>query len=188
MKGLNLNTEHLKPRDPGDPGDPDPDITRAPGAERVPDKVHSVSGAPRDATPAALTRNRTTNVERRAPALPLCRLRPGQIGIVAAEVVAGADASLLRAMGLRPGAWVRVCRVGEPCIVEILGAMGDNAPPCEPGCAEDPKAVDQSVPACAQVGLAPTPRGCGEVLCSCRVGLARHIGERLLVHPVATAN
>lgn len=31
-----------------------------------------------------------------------------------------ADASYLRAMGLRAGAMVRVCRVGEPCVIEVI--------------------------------------------------------------------
>jgi hypothetical protein len=30
------------------------------------------------------------------------------------------DAALLRAMGLRPSARIRICRLGEPCIVEVL--------------------------------------------------------------------
>lgn len=33
-----------------------------------------------------------------------------------------ADAALLRAMGLRPGVRVRVIRLGQPSIVEVLGA------------------------------------------------------------------
>jgi Fe2+ transport system protein FeoA len=32
------------------------------------------------------------------------------------------DAALLRAMGLRPGIRVRVVRLGEPTILEVLGA------------------------------------------------------------------
>jgi len=31
------------------------------------------------------------------------------------------DAALLRAMGLRPGSRLRVGRLGEPCVIEILG-------------------------------------------------------------------
>lgn len=38
------------------------------------------------------------------------------------------DAAMVRAMGLRPGAVVRVCRVGEPFIVEIVS--GGKECPC----------------------------------------------------------
>lgn len=37
---------------------------------------------------------------------------------------------MLRAMGMKPGAMVRVCRAGEPCIVEVLAPRGGG--PC--GC------------------------------------------------------
>lgn len=37
------------------------------------------------------------------------------------------DAALLRAMGLRVNALVRVCRLGEPCIVEVLARDGCTA-------------------------------------------------------------
>lgn len=40
------------------------------------------------------------------------------------------DASMLRAMGLKPNSMVRVCRAGEPCIVEVLTPRGGG--PC--GC------------------------------------------------------
>lgn len=41
------------------------------------------------------------------------------------EAQVNADgAAVLRAMGLRPSAHVRVCRTGEPCIVEIGSACG----------------------------------------------------------------
>lgn len=38
------------------------------------------------------------------------------------------DAALLRAMGLRPASRVRLCRVGEPCVVEIM--VGSAACAC----------------------------------------------------------
>jgi hypothetical protein len=41
------------------------------------------------------------------------------------------DGAVLRAMGLRPAAHVRVCRVGEPTIVEVVGGP-DKA--CRYGC------------------------------------------------------
>jgi hypothetical protein len=36
------------------------------------------------------------------------------------------DAALLRAMGLRPNATVRLCRLGEPCIVEVLNGASED--------------------------------------------------------------
>ena len=41
------------------------------------------------------------------------------------------DGPVLRAMGLRPAARVRVCRVGEPTIVEVVGGVGET---CRCGC------------------------------------------------------
>lgn len=44
------------------------------------------------------------------------------------------DAAYLRALGLRPNAAVRLCRVGEPCILEIL-AVQPGSGPCGCDCA-----------------------------------------------------
>jgi Fe2+ transport system protein FeoA len=44
----------------------------------------------------------------------------GRIAVVHSVLLAAADASMLRAMGLRPGAQVRVCRVGEPTVLEVI--------------------------------------------------------------------
>lgn len=82
----------------------------------------------------------------------LSGLRVGQTGVVCETCMDKRDASMLRAMGLRPRARIRVCRVGEPLIVEVLGA-------CEPD-------------ACAK----PTA-------CTCRIGLARALAERVLLEP-----
>ncbi len=57
-------------------------------------------------------------------ARPLAALRAGQYGLVVACRVEGADAPILRAMGLTEGAVVRVCRVGEPTIVALLCHRG----------------------------------------------------------------
>ncbi|MFO0860862.1 MAG: FeoA family protein [Phycisphaerales bacterium] len=57
------------------------------------------------------------------PTSPLDSLRPGEISQVATLGVDDpGDAALLRAMGLRPGIRVRVVRLGEPTILEVLGA------------------------------------------------------------------
>ncbi|MDX2148241.1 MAG: FeoA family protein [Planctomycetota bacterium] len=55
-----------------------------------------------------------------ADALALTTLEPGRVGVVRQVCRDEKDAALLRAMGLRVDAVVRVCRVGEPCIVEVL--------------------------------------------------------------------
>lgn len=45
--------------------------------------------------------------------------------VIVAEVRGDArDAAIVRAMGLTPGACVRVCRVGEPCIVAVMCHRG----------------------------------------------------------------
>lgn len=84
----------------------------------------------------------------------LSGLRVGQIGVVCETCMDKRDAAMLRAMGLRPRARVRVCRVGEPLIVEVMGGRM-----CEPN-------------ACAK----PTA-------CTCRIGLARALAERVLLEP-----
>jgi Fe2+ transport system protein FeoA len=59
-----------------------------------------------------------------APALKegvsLLTLQAGQMATVFQTCLDPSDAALLRAMGLRPSARIRVCRLGEPCIVEVL--------------------------------------------------------------------
>ena len=45
----------------------------------------------------------------------------GACGTVASAAEVPADAELLRAMGLREGLSIRICRAGEPCIVEVDG-------------------------------------------------------------------
>lgn len=56
--------------------------------------------------------------------IPLAEAKPGQVGTVAATCRDPGDAALLRAMGLKPNCRIRVCRLGEPCIVEVLGCGG----------------------------------------------------------------
>lgn len=66
--------------------------------------------------------------------LPLTRLRVGQSAVIdasglddAAGPEKGAEASgaaMLRAMGLTPEAKIRLCRLGEPCIVAVRCACG----------------------------------------------------------------
>lgn len=65
--------------------------------------------------PGAVTRRR----------VQLTELRAGDVGVVAESVLEEADAAFLRAMGLHNEAKVRVCRVGEPCIVAV-GSFGSD--------------------------------------------------------------
>lgn len=59
-----------------------------------------------------------------ALARPLSSFRAGQYALIVASRVEGADAPILRAMGLTEGAIVRVCRAGEPTILAILCHRG----------------------------------------------------------------
>jgi Fe2+ transport system protein FeoA len=59
----------------------------------------------------------------------LTTLQAGQMATVFQTSLDPADAALLRAMGLRPAARIRVCRLGEPCIVEVMsGSDSCNRP------------------------------------------------------------
>ena len=59
-------------------------------------------------------------VEAGVQATPLSKLKPGQTAIVRGGTLDSSDAAYLRAMGVRPAALVRVCRLGHPCIIEVL--------------------------------------------------------------------
>lgn len=97
--------------------------------------AHEGTGVPEDTAGCC----RTPGTAQRT--IPLSQLRPGQTGVVCSAGSDPADAALLRAMGLRMNATVRMCRAGEPCIVSVLGARG----------------------------------------CSCRIGLARPLAERIVI-------
>jgi len=68
-------------------------------------------------------------------------MRVGDIGRICGGRLEDDDRDMLRALGLRPDAMVRLTRIGEPCIVQVLGVHG----------------------------------------CSCRIGLARPLAERVIV-------
>lgn len=51
---------------------------------------------------------------------PLTAWRAGAIAQVARIDLEQGEASMLRAMGLRPGALVRLSRVGEPSVIEVV--------------------------------------------------------------------
>lgn len=54
-----------------------------------------------------------------AASCALSELGIGECAVVQASALGEGDAAALKAMGLRPEARVRVCRIGEPCIVEV---------------------------------------------------------------------
>ena len=63
-----------------------------------------------------------------ATALPdrisLHQLPRGTRGRIDSTDLPPADAAMLRAMGLRPDAPVRMCRLGRTCIVEVCDSLG----------------------------------------------------------------
>lgn len=67
-------------------------------------------------------------------AVALTQLRPGQVGVVVSSSLGAQDAALLSAMGLRCSATVKVCRVGEPCIVSVLGGGSGCSLPAAGSC------------------------------------------------------
>lgn len=91
----------------------------------------------------------------RGPSVPLTELRPGQTATVVEIQMESGDAAMLRAMGLRVDMQVRVCRLGEPCIIELMGGR---------------KASPQATADC--------PRGAG---CTCRIGLSRPLARNVRV-------
>lgn len=65
--------------------------------------------------------------------ISLADAAPGDVGVLCHSELDGQDSELLRAMGLRPQARVRVCRLGEPCIVEVFAGGGSAACRCRIG-------------------------------------------------------
>ena len=51
--------------------------------------------------------------------IPLTQLKRGQTATIRSAELDADDATMLRAMGLKPDAVLRVCRHGSPCIVSI---------------------------------------------------------------------
>jgi hypothetical protein len=58
------------------------------------------------------------------PGIPLSQLVPGQRARLCPECLEAGDGRYLRALGLRPHATVRLCRRGEPCIVDVMTRGG----------------------------------------------------------------
>ena len=51
--------------------------------------------------------------------VPLTSLRPGQTAVIAEARLDADDAALLSAMGLAQRIRIKLCRLGEPCIVAL---------------------------------------------------------------------
>jgi len=79
----------------------------------------------------------------------LADANPGQTGVVCQLCNDPRDAALLRAMGLRHNALVRVCRLGDPCIVEVLARDG-----CTASCGSR---IGLARPLARQVRMGPVP-------------------------------
>lgn len=60
-----------------------------------------------------------TSISATPTPVALSTLLPGQQAFVQGAALDSTDAAYLRAMGIRPQALVRMCRTGEPCIVEV---------------------------------------------------------------------
>ena len=56
--------------------------------------------------------------------IPLTQLQRGRKGRIALADDASPDSAMLRAMGLKPQAEVRICRLGQPCIVAVKNQCG----------------------------------------------------------------
>lgn len=65
----------------------------------------------------------------------LAQLPAGGSGVICESRLEAQEAALLRAMGLVPRARVTVCRLGEPCIVAVMGGCGGEGGGCRIGLA-----------------------------------------------------
>lgn len=83
----------------------------------------------------------------------MASLKPGQVADVCETCMDPRDTAMLRAMGLSPAATIRLCRQGEPCILEVLLSEVPN----------------------------PGDGMCARADCRCRIGLTRYLAERVKV-------
>lgn len=54
----------------------------------------------------------------------LSEMKPGQGGTILRTELPEDEKALLRAMGMRDNARIVLCRLGEPCIVRVMGGCG----------------------------------------------------------------
>jgi Fe2+ transport system protein FeoA len=57
-------------------------------------------------------------IVRLATSVPLLALAPGTIAVLR-QVLDGQSRAVLRSLGLTDGARFRICRVGDPCIIQV---------------------------------------------------------------------
>lgn len=84
------------------------------------------------------------------PRISLSQLKPGQSGTVCGSELAPGDRRLLSAMGLRDRAKVVLCRLGEPCIVRVMGGCNCSS------------RIGLARPLADRVFITPTPSNSGE--------------------------
>jgi len=58
------------------------------------------------------------------PGVALTTLKLGQTGAIVRTDLPEDEKALLRAMGMRNNARIVLCRLGEPCIVRVMGGCG----------------------------------------------------------------
>lgn len=66
-------------------------------------------------------------------AVRLTDLRADQTGVLVEARLDSGDAALLRAMGLCDRSTIRLCRLGEPCVVAVGGRLAPDAKACTCG-------------------------------------------------------
>lgn len=66
-------------------------------------------------------------------AVRLTDLRADQTGVLVEARLDSGDAALLRAMGLCDRSTLRLCRLGEPCVVAVGGRLAPDAKACTCG-------------------------------------------------------
>jgi len=106
--------------------------------------------------------------------VPVTSLAVGALGIIDAgpgtSAVGADDAAMLRAMGLVPGATLRVCRQGSPCIVAVVSTTMRMTTPADAAGGASTPAGTSGEPSCSA--------------CACggsRIGLAYDLAKRLFV-------
>ncbi len=63
-------------------------------------------------------------VDQKSDRISLQQLRKGERARIAGTDLPPDDAAMLRALGLKPQAPVRMCRLGHTCIVELCDHLG----------------------------------------------------------------
>lgn len=67
-----------------------------------------------------------TTIQTDVSAVSLTTLRPGQTAVIAESRLDADDAALLRAMGLTDHSRIKICRIGQPCVVALGPVEGKH--------------------------------------------------------------